>query len=328
MAAEVDTDVARKEYWSVEGDVMVGLYLDATQITTACLERKDDDYVAVPLVSIEVNDAYKEYMRTILEHEPDTSKYVMIDGKNTDMSELYNTPARRLMFEDTLKTVAKAVAAKLDRGVKLCIMACAPNHWPTTYKIVHQALSESQIPYCQCNSAIIQPINWVSGMVGMDNARGAYDGRGLERSKDHFWYVITVAIYPGVIQILVDEGEPGESWPGSAGGKCVRGQTTDENGCWADLAGFGRAFVEAIQEHVTEDVRGPGSNISRVVITGHISPSSAEQLSHELTTVAPYLQGKIQGVAQPAFITAMGAVCYSYAFWKLGPPNICRLPVG
>ncbi|KAK5240697.1 hypothetical protein LTR40_009681 [Exophiala xenobiotica] len=73
MAAEVDTDVARKEYWSVEGDVMVGLYLDATQITTACLERKDDDYVAVPLVSIEVNDAYKEYMRTILEHEPDTS---------------------------------------------------------------------------------------------------------------------------------------------------------------------------------------------------------------------------------------------------------------
>ncbi|KAK5443447.1 hypothetical protein LTS15_010592 [Exophiala xenobiotica] len=214
---------------------MIGLYLDATQITTACLERKNDDYVAVPLVSIEVNDAYKEYMRTILEHELDASTYVMIDGKNTDMSELYTTPARRLMFEDTLNAVAKAVAAKLGQGVKLCIMACAPNFRPATYKIVHQALFESQIPHCRCNSAITQPINHVSGMVGMDNARGAYNGKGLERSKDYFWYVITVAIYPGMIQILVDEGDTGEAWPFRIGGKRVTGPNVSITSKWREV---------------------------------------------------------------------------------------------
>jgi len=31
MAAEMDTDAERKEYWTVNGDVVVGLYLDATQ---------------------------------------------------------------------------------------------------------------------------------------------------------------------------------------------------------------------------------------------------------------------------------------------------------
>lgn len=148
----------------------------------------------------------------------------MIDGKNTDMSEVYNTPARRAMFEDTLNAVMKAVAAKLGRGVKLGHIACPSNFYPATYKIVHRAVFESQIPHCSfSNSAITQPINHVSGMVGMDNARGAYNGRGLERSKDHFWYVITVAIYPGVIQILVDEGDPGEAWPFRIGGKRVTG---------------------------------------------------------------------------------------------------------
>jgi hypothetical protein len=78
----------------------------------------------------------------------------MIDGKYTDMSEIYNTPARRVMFEDTLNTVVKAVAAKLGREVKLCIMACARNFRLATSRIIHQALSESQIPYCLCNSAI------------------------------------------------------------------------------------------------------------------------------------------------------------------------------
>ncbi|KIV83562.1 hypothetical protein, variant 2 [Exophiala sideris] len=253
--------------------------------------------------------------------------YVMIDGKNTDMSELYNTPAGRSMFEDTLKAVTKAAATKLGLGVKLGQIACPPNFYPATYKIVHQAVFESQISHCSfSSSAITQPINHVSGMVGMDNARGAYNGRGLERSKDHFWYVITVAIYPGAIQILVDEGDPGEAWPFRIGGKCVTGPNTDESGRWMDLAGFRSAFVETIQEHVREDVRGPGSNISRVVITGNISPSSAEQLLHELTTVAPYLQGKIQGAAQPAFITAMGAVCFSYAAWHRPARPTCEFP--
>jgi hypothetical protein len=32
MAAEMETDVERKEYWTVDGDVMIGLYLDATQM--------------------------------------------------------------------------------------------------------------------------------------------------------------------------------------------------------------------------------------------------------------------------------------------------------
>jgi hypothetical protein len=161
----------------------------------------------------------------------------MIDGKNTDMSDLYNTPARRLMFEGILNAVAKAVAAKLGQGVKLGHIACAPNFYPATYKIVHQAVFESQIPHCSfSNSGTTQPINHVSGMVGMDNARGAYDGRGLERSKDYFWYVITVAIYPGVIEILVDEGDPGEAWPGRIGSQCVRGQNVSITSKWREVS--------------------------------------------------------------------------------------------
>ncbi|KIW58571.1 hypothetical protein PV05_03079 [Exophiala xenobiotica] len=121
-------------------------------------------------------------------------------------------------------------------------------------------------------------------------------------------------------------GDPGEAWPFRIGGKRVTGANIDENGCWTDLAGFRRAFVDTFQEHVREDVCGPGSNISRVVITGNMPPSSAEQLSHELTTVAPHLQGKIQGVAQPAFITAMGAVCFSYAAWHRPATPPCEIP--
>ena len=32
MAAKLDADMERKEYWTVDGHVVIGLYLDATQM--------------------------------------------------------------------------------------------------------------------------------------------------------------------------------------------------------------------------------------------------------------------------------------------------------
>ncbi len=65
--------------------------------------------------------------------------------------------------------------------------------------------------------------------------------------------------------------------------------------------------------------RSEFDHIARVVVTGDIQPSAAAQLSTAIESVAPYLQGKIQGVDNPAFITAMGAACVCYE-WNHAKP--------
>lgn len=150
----------------------------------------------------------------------------MVDGKEVDADELYNTPATRSMFEDTLNVVTKATATNLGRRVTLGHIACPQNLSPTTHRIVNRVLFETHIPDCLSSiSSTIQSNNEASGMVNMDNTRTRrrYTGTDLEPVGAPYWYIITVAVYPEVIQVLVAEGDAVGDGHGWIGHKCVKG---------------------------------------------------------------------------------------------------------
>jgi hypothetical protein len=98
----------------------------------------------------------------------------------------------------------------------------------------------------------------------------------------------------------------------------------DDSGVPGGLEAFQVVLAKSLEEASTSS---PEFSIARIVMTGDIEPLAAGQLASVIETIAPQLRGKIQGVDNPSFITAMGAACLAYRWHRAEPYKICQYPV-
>jgi hypothetical protein len=83
------------------------------------------------------------------------------------------------------------------------------------------------------------------------------------------------------------------------------------NGSYSERDDFQRILLEAIKVKVGPN---PRIHIRQFSIIGEIDSSAAAALATTITTAAPYLHGKVQGIENPSFTAAMEAVYLIHIF--------------
>ncbi|KAJ9608005.1 hypothetical protein H2200_008084 [Cladophialophora chaetospira] len=294
------------------------------------IKRKGDEYAPIALIKIEGTEAYEEFMRDILQYEPDSRPTFSTNGVEMTALEYYNNDSTKSTFKGAFQSVINTFETRFGIAVKLGLVICPRNLSATMKQIIPPILE--QFDHCRFpnNTNPVQYMAKASGEVMMDGSCGSQRGYGIrnihEESEIYSWFIITIVIYQKVIQILFDEGPVMDHQ--TFGCHCVDDVSVDEHGQWARIEKFQRAFADAIKEHISRLHFDPASTIARVVITGDIQTSAAQSLSDTIIGIAPYLQDKIQGVEEleAAFISARGAACLCYQHFHSQPRRMEMQP--
>ncbi len=206
--------------------------------TTACLKIVNDDRIPIPLIRIEGSEAYKDYMKSVLQYEPEpryvvwdacasdrlgpgpeyftkhdgsstSNGLITVDGVDVQPLTHYDNDSIHKMFKQTLDHVISALRVAYGIESKLGVIICPRNLSATTKRLIDP--DWHSVSHCELLNAIpAQTTNVASAAIMMDGTSGTSRGFGMlsREEEDEFfdWYVITVAVFPSTVQILVDVG--------------------------------------------------------------------------------------------------------------------------